>query len=269
MPITNAPANHVLGRGEVWLAKLIPGTKNPGGYRYIGNTPALTWNTTATTLDHYDMDHGQKQLDDQAALETTRTGTIQVDNINYDNLALLALGTTAEITQSATPVTAENILNVEPGLNYQLGIADPTSAHWPTGIRDLTSIGAVTNDAGTPVVYAITTDFTVNLEMGTLYVVPGGAITAGTNLKVGYTPTATSRAQVISGSQAIEVSMKFIPYNEVGEQIDFLFPWAKLTPDGDFALKADTWQTISFKLAILKPVDREAVYASGAPFIDA
>lgn len=269
MALTNKDGNRTLGRGEIWLARLIAGTHNHQGFRYIGGTEAFAWNTASTTLEHYDMDHGQKELDDEAYLQTTRTGTFAASNINYDNLGLLALGTVAEITQSATPVVAEHIDNVQPGMHYQLGIANPLSPLFPAGVRDLTSIGAVTNDAGTPVAYTVTTDWVVNLGRGTIYIVPGGAITAGTNLRVGYTPTASSRAQIVSGSVGIEVALKFVPFNQVGEQIDYLMPWCKLTPDGDFSLKGDTWTLINFKLSILKAPDRAAVYINGAPFIDA
>lgn len=267
MPLLNAAGNRTLGRGEIWLAKLIPGTKDHKGLRYIGGTQAFAWNTTSTTLEHYDMDHGQKELDDEAYLQTTRTGTFAADNINYDNLSLLALGTKAEITQVATAVVAEHIDAVEQGMHYQLGIANPASPLWPSGVRDLSAIGAVTNDAGTPVAYTVTTDWIVNLGRGTIYIVPGGAIVDGTNLRVGYTPTASSRAQIISGSVGIEVALKFVPFNQVGEQIDYFMPWCKLTPDGDFALKGDTWQTINFKISILKAPDRAAVYINGAPFL--
>jgi len=40
-------------------------------------------------------------------------------------------------------------------------------------------------------------------------------------------------------------------------------PYVKLMPNGDFALKGDEWQQLSFNIEVLKKGTLEAVYMDG------
>lgn len=261
--------DYTLGSGEVWFANFLAGTKTPAGFRYFGNTPAFSFGTTTTTLDHVDADHGHpKFVDRTLPLTVVEELSLTCDNISWDNVAMSVLGTKSTVTTTSATVAAEPISAVIPGLYYQLGASDNN----PSGVRALDVVSAgvdatVTNDAGTPVSYAQTTDFVIDRDRGTIYVVPGGAIVAGTNLRVTYKTLAKSHTRVISGQNLVEGALKFVSFNSQGSQKDYFFPYVQITPDGEFGLKGDTWQELKFKMKTLKLVGKASVYVDGTDFI--
>ena len=90
----------------------------------------------------------------------------------------------------------------------------------------------------------------------------GGGIAEDSNIVVKYDEPAGTREVVISGSTAVEGSLRYIARNPVGKQIDYFWPWVKITPNGDFALKGDEWQQIPFTIEVLRRSGYEAVYST-------
>jgi hypothetical protein len=261
--------DYTLGSGEVWFANFVAGTKTPAGFRYFGNTPAFSFGTTTTTLDHVDSDHGHpKFVDRTLPLTVVEELSLTCDNISWDNVAMSVLGTKSTVTTTSATVAAEHIDDVSPGLHYQLG----QTTNNPSGVRGLDTVSTgiyatVTDDAGTPVSFAQTTDFIVDPDRGTIYIVEGGAIVEGTNLRVTYKTRAASHTRVISGQNLVEGALKFVSFNSQGTQKDYFFPYVQITPDGEFGLKGDTWQELKFKMKTLKLVGKASVYVDGTDFI--
>lgn len=257
--------NYTLGRGEIHFGRFIVGTQIAEGERYLGNTPALSFTIQSQNLDHFSSDRGVKEKDDSVPLSTTRTGALTCDNIDPANLAFFFFGDDDVLAVTGATITDEVInpdgMGILQGFWYQLGVA----AGLPQGQNNLTihtgpsTKVIVKNTAGTTT-FVETTDYLVDLGAGRIYIVPGGAITSGTGLKVSYKTTTESKARVISGSTPIEGTLRFLARNPVGKQYDYFMPWAKITPNGDFALKGDDWQVIPFNLEILKKSGLEAYY---------
>jgi len=260
--------NYTLGRGEVFFARFIGATQNPAGERYIGNTPELSLTIEQEVLDHFSSDHGIREKDESIALQVNRTGTMSTDNINTDNVALFFFGEASTVTEAGGVIT-ETLAAVEQGLHYQLGISStrPAGAKGISHSDDSNSTAAVvvTGDSNSAATYVLDTDYTIDPELGRLFVVEGGGIADGTNLEVTFTVRESSYSRVISGSQPVEGAMRFIAFNPTGDDIDYYFPWVKVSPNGDYALKSDEWQTIPFNIEVLKRSDREAIYADGRP----
>jgi hypothetical protein len=266
--------NRVLGRGEVHFAPFNNGqAQTPDGFRYLGNSPMFGLTTATQMLDHFSMDHGIKQRDQSIPLEITRSATLELDNIDYANLAYLFFGTSGEIVNAATSVSAESVNNgvgVTLGLEYYLGVGPTT----PFGAGALTfhtgssGVYTVVTNVGASTTYVEGTDYTVNINTGTITPLVGGAITANEALIANYKTAAATTVQTISGATPLEGQIRFIADNPAGANINYLFTWVKLTPDGEFALKGDTWMTMKFKIEILLPTDgvRQAMYANGLPF---
>lgn len=253
--------NYTLGRGAVLLAPHKTGTKLAAGYRDVGNSPALSINITTNTLDHYSARAGAKEKDGSFALDTTRTATLEIDNINSDNLALLFLGSASTVTDAGGTVTDEVVAVVELDRLYQLG----QTASAPFGIRGIAASGVtVTNEAGSTT-YVENTDYVLDRTTGLLQPLDSGSIAANSNIKVDYTRSATSRSRVISGSTPFEGAMQYIAENAEGTDLDFFAPYVKITPNGDFELKGDNVQKLSFKLEILKATGMSAMYIDGRP----
>lgn len=249
--------NYTLGRGEVHFAKFAPGTQNTAGERYIGNTPNLSWAAEVEMLDHYNSDEGIREKDESIVLQVDRNGTVECDNIAMENLALFFFGDASTVTVTPATSEEETLTAVQAGLWYQLG----TSAAAPAGLRMVSNLTAVL--AATPLVAG--TDYELDPELGRIRFMAGDAFVEGEDVGVTFDVAGHSFDRVISGSQPVEGALRFIAKNPAGKQIDYFLPWVKLTPSGDYALKGDEWQVMTFNIEILKKPGYEAVYADGRP----
>jgi hypothetical protein len=109
------------------------------------------------------------------------------------------------------------------------------------------------------------TDYSVDMTLGRITIL-GGALVKGDNITVTYKIKTQTRSRIVSGSTAIEGALRYIAKNPAGEQIDYYFPWVKITPNGDFQLKAEqALQSIPLNIEALKLTGREAIYADGRP----
>lgn len=262
-----ATNNYTLGRGEIWFAPFKSGTQVPTGERYFGNTPEFSMNITSQNLDHYGSDHGIREKDLIIPLEVTRAGSLTTDNIDPKNLALFFFGSYAALAITGATVTGEAIADVELGLTYQLGMTDSN----PSGARglDIHTSGppakkVIVKKASTELVEG--TDYSIDMDMARLTILPGGTLISMDDITVDYKVKTQTRDRVVSGSAAIEGALRYIAFNPAGKQIDYYFPWVKITPNGDFQLKAEqAVQAIPLNIEALKLSGREAIYADGRP----
>lgn len=248
--------NYVLGRGELHFGQFLPNTRQSSGERYLGNTPELTYTAEQENLEHYSSDHGIRIKDASVILQLDYMGSFVTDNIDPDNLAMFFLGATME--QTATAQVGENSTfeEVKLGQSYQLGITDDS----PTGARQVENVAITGAAAGV--------DFVVDAERGRVTLLEDSTVLVnGDTLDITYDTLASSRSRVISKSTEVEGSMRFLAYNAAGENVDFFMPWVKLSPNGDYALKGDEWQQLSFNLEILKKGAMESVYMDGHAYV--
>lgn len=257
--------NYTLGRGKLYFARYIPGTTTPEGERYIGNTPEFSATIETENLDHFSSDGGVKVKDGSVALQTDRSASFTTDNISLANISLFFFGSVSAVVQSAATVTDETFLAVDQDLYYQLGVTETN----PSGVRSLDYITAdtvkitVEDDKASPTTFDEGADYTIDMDLGRLYVVKGGDIAKGTNLKVTYKTKAVTRDRVISGSRPIEGLLHYIADNPAGENYDWLMPYVKLSPNGEYTLKGDDWQTIPFNVEMLEKPPLGALYIDG------
>lgn len=264
--------NYTLGRGELWFARYLAGTQNPGGERYLGNTPEFNATIESENLDHFNSDRGINEKDASIVLSTNRTGSFITDNIDPDNIALFFFGEKVDFTTTAAEIEDEVHSAVVQGLTYQLGITSQN----PVGARALAvhtagppAVNVIVTDGASvdPVTYVEGEDYEIDLERGRITIVAGGAIASGTNISVTYRTQVTSRSRVISGTSAVEGSLRYIANNPAGSNFDWFMPYVKLSPNGDYALKGDEWQQIPFNIEILRKTGLEAIYIDGEPLI--
>lgn len=263
--------NYTLGRGEVYFARRDPITGLLGGERYIGNTPEFNLTAEEEKLEHFSSDRGIRVKDATVTLQVNYTGTITTDNIDAENVALFFLGENQTLTVAQATVAAEQVgvtgVGVEKGMYYQLG----STPNNPSGARGVIFPGA------TGTAFALKKG-NVDLVSGVDYIVNGAlgrveiletsvTVQDGDVLVATYTVAASTRERVISGSTAIEGVLRYLAYNPKGKQIDYFMAAATLSPNGDFPLKADEWQSIPFNVEITKKDDQTpAIIADGRPF---
>lgn len=253
--------NYTLGRGEIYFAKFKPGTQIPMGERYLGNTPALNLTIESERLDHFNSDRGVREKDDSVLLQSNRTGTLETDNVNPENIALFFLGSSMLSTVVAAVGLTSSFEDAVQGESYQLGTTDST----PSGARQVANI-VVKDDAGTPVTFALGTDYVEDLVLARITVLEGGTIANGTNLVVTFDTTNSERSRIISAADTIEGALRYVAKNPKGTQYDYFMPWVQFSPNGDFAIKAEEWQKLPFNLEFLKKGALEAIYVDGRPY---
>lgn len=254
-----AQNNYVLGRGEVSFARLNPdGTL--GAFRYIGNTPELSFNIESEELEHFSSDRGIREKDDSVPLEVNRSGTVTTDNIQRDNVALFFFGEATTITQAVVASAPETFNDVPVGGVLKLGV----SVSNPAGYLGIDTTGFTVTSAGTPMVSG--TDFEMDFDMGILTLLDTSAVhDAVADVVVTYAVRGHTRDRVISGSTPVEGALLYREYNPKGKNHVWYMPKIKVTPSGDYNLKGDDWQTLPMALEILKPDNAEAIYRDGAP----
>ncbi len=268
--MANETQKYTLGRGEVHFNKFKPGTNIGEGERYLGNTPEYSLTNDVETLDHFNSDRGLREKDESVLLEISSSGSMTCDNISGDNVALFFLGNL--LTKSSTSVTAQKevFTSWKRGYTMQLGTTDTT----PTGVRKVSNVkvgkaasGAtidmssdINSMSGVTVIDAAG-NYEVDTELGRLYLEPTSAeINGDIKLVVQFDVAAQSRQMVVSSNDVVQGSLRFVAHNAKGENKDYFFPKVTLSPDGDYNLKGDDWQSMGFTFEALKLPGRERVY---------
>ena len=273
MPITSdlGGKNYTLGRGRLFFDRFTPAQVAAGiaaatrgeGETYFGNTPELSMTSAEETLDHFDSDQGVRTKDDSVSLQLDRTGSFTTDNISVENLALYFLSDGAStFTQTAATAAEYLVPGAKQGRFYQIGATEAN----PSGLRSISNV-SVRKGAGFTTVVTQAGNYEVDEVLGRIYIIPGSAdIPANTDIEVTYDVAATTRDRVISKSQSIYGALRFVSDNPKGKNRDFYFPYVKLAPDGDDALKGDDWQAMSFTFeALKKGTSVESLYVDGRP----
>lgn len=251
--------NYTLGRGELWFDRYSnQDALTTSGLRYLGNTPEFSASITSETLDHFNSDAGVKVKDGSVVLQTNVTASFTTDNVDPANLALFFFGTSEIFSTAGGAVTAEAMPSVVKGLTYQLGTTNSN----PSGVRNVT--GVTVKKGGTALVNNI--DYTIDAALALVTILTtGSTVTTGDSLTVDYTTSAQTRERVLSGSTSVAGALKYIGKNAAGKQYDWFMPYVKLSPNGDFALKGDEWQTIGFNVEVLEKTGQKALYIDGRP----
>lgn len=250
--------NQTLGRGKLYLSAALG-----AAMIYVGNTPSFGLTLEESSLPHYNADEGIRKKDIDIPLEVNRMASFITDNISPENLANALLGTKQTVTQSAVTSDTYDLTGITAGATYQLG----QSATAPAGHRNISASGFSVAVAGGGASLVAGTDYTVDLEKGLISFIEGSAVAVeGEDIEVTYAVTASTWTRVISGDTAFEGVMTFVQDNPRGDNHTWVFPSVRLKPNGEYQLKGDEWQQISFETEILDPVGTlEAVYVDGMP----
>jgi hypothetical protein len=269
MPITSdlGGKNYTLGRGRLFFDRFTPAQVAAGiaaatqgeGERYFGNTPEMAFASSEETLDHFSSEGGIRVKDDSVSLQFDRTGSFKTDNIDSKNLALMFLSDAVSTVTQASATAVNWLATMSPGMFYQVG----SSPSVPTGVRGISNV-VVKKGAGFTTTVTAAGNYEVDEALGRVYVLPGSTdIPANTPIQVTYDAAANTREQVISKSQAIYGALHFVADNPKGVNRDYYMPYVKLSPDGDFSLKGDSWQEMSFTFEVLNKGNLAGVYVDG------
>ena len=239
---------------------------------------------------------GASLTDATATLTVSSTGPLEGESFSIGDQVYTFRATPTlpfDIDISATPATqATNIaaaINAGAGAGTEYGsgtVANPdveasaatavvtlTAKVGGTGGNSITLAENATNivasgatlTGGTGVSYIEGVDYTVDYDNGVLHITDESAIVDGSDVDVYFGVRSSTRDRVISGSTPVEGALMYIAANPKGTDFNYMLPWIKVTPNGDYALKGDEWQTIPFNLEILKLPASEAIFMDGKP----
>ena len=255
MAFTHTTANNiVLPRGKVYFAPFAAGTTTPATYeRYLGNTPTASLTGSSTKLEHFSADGPVRIKDKSIITEVNYAGSLEVDNINADNLAAFFLGTSSTVSDAGATITAESHGAVPADAVVQLGIGTTR----PSGARKVTTV--VVKDAGTA--KTLGTHYELDADTGRVH-----TLVAFVTMTVDYVISSSTREQVISAGTQVKGALRVIAENSEGTNRDYYLPSVTLAPNGDFVLKGDgtSWLTMKLDMEVLKKDDSTAaVYIDG------
>lgn len=99
-----------------------------------------------------------------------------------------------------------------------------------------------------------TGNFTIDTDRARITVLDAPAdITDGDVVAVTYDTLVYERSLVVDEENQVEGSVRFEADNAKGPDKDVFWPRVRLTPNGEFALKGETWQVMSFTMDVLQP----------------
>ena len=273
----------VVGRGRLYFNRLRNGVFE--GERYLGNTPELSLSSSTDKLDHFSSDHGFKDKDKSVNIENSRSGSFATDIISPANIALWFGGSVASTIFSAQNDVFEKVNNgakVTKGRIYQLGVTKATpqgqggvdGTSFTIGYADAnTSIsnggGDISSISGVKVLS--TANYELNADTGQLYIEEDAPDLNGeVQIVVKYNRKASSGNVMVSSDNTIEGSLRFVSDNPTGTQKNYFIPKVSISPDGDYSLKGDDWQQMSFTFDVLKrDAATESIYIYDNPTISA
>lgn len=255
--------NTVIGAGECFI-DVLKANEATTGERYLGDTPSgvLRIETEETTV--VAGDGATPQTLARVVSNIARSFEVNLQDLSPENLALFVLGTTSEQADTDTAVSrASYSLIVKQGHWYQLG----TDAGKPTGVGEVKVVGCSVHSAPTGgTEYTATdltpgavvvNDYTIDHKAGRLYIEPGGDISDGAKICVGYTPVAqTLKTVVASVRKQIKAAFRYVEDAAQGRGNNYYAPVTIIRPGGDMALKDRTKaQSLTLNIEVLQPAN--------------
>jgi len=244
--------DYTLGRGKVYFAEL-DSNDLPEGYRDLGNATEFMISVEKEELDHFSTREGLKVVDKQVVVSQKVGLTLTLDEINFENLALFFSGTSAQRDNEgdAGVTGTANLTVVDQGRWYDLydeasGVGSSTE---PQGNR-IYDIGDVTIEAtGGGSAMTEGTDFTVDKDLGRIFVIDGGNMDAGSyDVDIAANASSTAKVHVVKAlaHSGLVGALKFVQENPADEDkwTEYQFHQVRLTAEGDLSLIGDEWTTL-------------------------
>lgn len=259
--------DYTVGRGIAYFARL-DANNFPQEWRDLGNMPSLKTNIQTQLLEHMSSRTGIRVVDAQIVVSQKISVTLELDEFNFQNLALALAGDSETYSNStatggvAPTGTNTNVLVYQLGCWYDLyapltgepGIAvggDPAD-------HRIYDIGNVTvKDHTGATTYAAGTDYYIDSKMGRIFILATGTMTANATNGVAYQVTIAANAsadaspgQVQALTNAGQVgALKFIMQNPANNDqlLEFTFWKIQLIADGELALISDEVIKITLK----------------------
>ena len=238
----------VLGRGEVYFDRFLPGTRTGEGERYIGNTPAVA---IERKVQFASADRSLRGVKYKAVKEATREEvlvTFTSDNMSAENMADW-IGGTAEDTVVPRSAAEMETFTIVPGRFYQLGLAKFPAV----GARNLWALGVRVGET-------FIRDLYVDMVNGRVGIPANRTDLIGQTAICEYEIKRSESKTILADSKTVRGALRFIGRNAFGDNANYYFPHVVLSPRDQVSLKGDNWQSVSFEAESLAKM---IIYGSG------
>lgn len=244
-----APTDHVdnivLGAGYIYFDRF-DDNGNPTGERYLGQTPSLSISASSESLEHMTSDGPIAEVDASVVTSVTREGSLTIDDISIENLALFLAGDIDYEDGGDADLTdvTQEFVTATRGLYYQLGEG--------VGDFNIDDIDSVKSGDSNPVTLTADDDYEFHAATGRLYLKPGGDAKDGEKLTVEYSRNERIRTIVTTSDRVIlRGALRFEADNSHGENFNLYISECDMAPDGSLEFKSRSdWQQIEFSLRI-------------------
>lgn len=231
-----------LGKGQVYVDRDMQGQYVP-----IGN--ATKFAIAETDADVKERISRQKdtygQALDRVAIPKPAKITIEMDEVDANNLAIALRGIVEQITESGS-VTDESHTAA---LGKYIKLAHSNVSN------------VVVKDSGGTTTYEEGVDYKIRGSVGLIEILSGGSITDGEALKISYSYDETSSK--VTGSKETEIQAALIleGTNQVnGKDCRVYVYKARMMPTSAVDFLADDFTTITLEGTLLKPEDKDEPY---------
>lgn len=247
-----------LGRGIVYFSKLATsGFPDADGYRDLGNCPQFNISMDVQDLEHFSSRSGLKVLDKTFVISQAVKIAFQLDELNYQNLALFFSGATATYDNGHDTVVADVDVTASVVQGRWYDLYNSATLATRRRVYNLGATGCVFNFdkdvAGVDTLLVEGTDYVVDRVMGRVQIVSGSATCpAGSKLQFSISTAATTPKDLdeVQGLTVglIEGALKFISENPGASNVkeEYQFHKVQIRADGDLPKIGDEVEVAGF-----------------------
>lgn len=252
----------VLGRGEVYFDRFLPGTRRGEGERYLGNTSSFRIQREVERLKRATSYRGLRIDKEDAVIAESHTVNFVTDHVDAENLNLWFGSDPLKLVGLAVENVTENLV-VKRGRFYQLG---KTVAP----IVGLTNLAYTTvHRNGMPV--PMGPNYRLDNARGRIEILSDAPdIPDYAALNINFQVPPSNQVMSEADAKSIHGALRFISWNispsGTHVQNDLYFPMVCIKPRGQVEMKSDEWQQWSFDAEALNlsPAHSQVYITHGA-----
>ena len=234
----------VLGRGEVYFDRFLPGTRIGTGERYIGNTPTFQVARTIERIGRARSYRGRMVETAGHVISESHTVNFTTDNISMENVAEW-YGYDQSTSSVIAPIgLIDETFLMRRGRYYQLG-----STIEPSGVRGVENVTLIRGTVEIP----MAGNYEVDRAEGRIYILPAALnLLDATQVTVRFEYRRQRRLKVVSQPNEIHGALRFRSLNPYGPRKHLFMPFVRLMPRGSIDLKGDEYQQMMFEATAMR-----------------